>query len=557
MVNSRGQLSLCSSRSLNVLIVEDDLVDQKQMERLLRRSALSIAAIRHGLCLEDALALMDKEAFDVILVDLNLPDSDGLATVTALHKKEPNAAVIVATGQGGDELGLEALATGAQDYLVKGEFDSHTLTRTVRRAVERRQAQRVPQESEHRLKVVLDSILAGVVTADAETQEIIDANPVARDILGLSSEDLRGRACVRLVYKDINPPCEGGAGPSTGVRVGGSSTAEARLVRLDGAEIPVLKSVCTTTIRGREYVITSLIDITELKQSESNLKRAMEEAKNMNMLLRNATARANDMAAKAKTASAAKSRFLANMTHEIRTPMNGVMGMLDLAMDEALSPTVRKYLETCRSSASALLAIINDILDVSKVEAGKVSLEMVECDLDQLLADVDSLMHPQTLDKRLDFDVRLETPVPQVIRTDPTRLRQCLINLVGNAIKFTEAGHVAVKVSLCDEAGQSWVRFDVEDTGIGIPKDRQQVIFESFTQADNSTTRRYGGTGLGLTITRQLVELMGGRIGLTSEEGRGSTFSLILPTGVDPQGGTMITTVKRTACPFTQTHTQI
>jgi CheY-like chemotaxis protein/HPt (histidine-containing phosphotransfer) domain-containing protein len=248
----------------------------------------------------------------------------------------------------------------------------------------------------------------------------------------------------------------------------------------------------------------------------------------------------------AEMASAAKSQFLANMSHEIRTPMNGIMGMLDLAMDENLSPTVRQYLQTCRSSAKSLLSIINDILDVTKIEAGKITLETVESDLGKLLADIDSLMRPQTTDRKLDFAIQLLTPVPQLIRTDPTRLRQCLINLIGNATKFTEKGTVHVKVSVLD-AEQAMLRFDVEDTGIGIPKDRQEVIFESFTQADSSTTRRYGGTGLGLTITRQLADLMGGRIEMVSEPGRGSTFSLIVPAGVDPRGQKTIASLERQA----------
>ncbi len=411
MPSSHSQLSLSSSRSLAILIIEDDLVDQKQMERLLRKSAISISVIRHSIHLDEALALMSQQTFDVVLLDLNLPDSGGLATVTTVHRVDPNAAIVVATGEGAEERGLEAVAIGAQDYLIKGEFDAQTLARTVRYAVERRQAQRVLQESEHRLKLVLDSILTGVVMVDAETQEIVDANPVAREILGLS--DLVGRACARLICHD-SPSLPGDA-------MGCGSRREAVLVRGDGTEVPVLKSVSTTTIRGREYVITSFIDITDRKAAEVALRTAKEEAETVNELLMDATARANHLAAMAEMASAAKSRFLANMSHEIRTPMNGIMGMLDLALDENVSASVRQYLQTCRSSAKALLAIINDILDVSKIEAGKITLEVVDADLGKLLADIDSWMRPQTVDRKLDFSVLLSSPVPQFMRTDPTR----------------------------------------------------------------------------------------------------------------------------------------
>ncbi len=243
----------------------------------------------------------------------------------------------------------------------------------------------------------------------------------------------------------------------------------------------------------------------------------------------------------AEAANLAKSQFLANMSHEIRTPMNGVIGMLDLALDEALTDKAHDYLNTARSSGEALIEIINDILDISKIEAGKINVEMRECSLNDLLCDINCLMYPKIAAKGVEFKIILDCPVPEQIHSDPMRLRQCLINLVGNASKFTETGHIHLHVSTQRGENGPEIRFDVEDTGIGILPEKQKTIFESFSQADNSTTRKYGGTGLGLTITRQLAELLGGSILLTSEPGKGSVFSLAISAGTDIESEPLVT----------------
>jgi two-component system sensor histidine kinase/response regulator len=337
-----------------------------------------------------------------------------------------------------------------------------------------------------------------------EDCRIIEANQAALDTYGYSIDEL-----LAMTGYDLRTP-EAAARADDEIPAAGAFNVflETEHRRKDGSVFPVEVSIQSAVIDGEQIVVSMVRDVSERHESERAVREAL---------------------AKATNASRMKSEFLAAMSHEIRTPMNGVIGMTELLLETPLTAEQREYATTASESAHALLGVINGVLDFSKIEAGKVELEVVEIDLVRKVETVGNLLSPTARAKGVALMTYVDPAIPQRILGDPVRLRQVLVNLAGNGIKFTESGSVVLSADLVSRnVDRARVRFAVRDTGIGIDPSVLPALFEAFRQADGATTRRYGGTGLGLAISKRLVEAMGGTIEVVSRPGSGSTFSFTL-----------------------------
>jgi PAS domain S-box-containing protein len=395
---------------------------------------------------------------------------------------------------------------------------------TARELLEQRMQQRARE-----MRTVLDSAASAIVATDLRWR-ITTLNPAAEVLLGLPAAQALGsrvlrffepaqlRARARTLPADIRrvlwPSRPQRDVPLPAAEVG----QEWSCVRADGSRVPVLLSL--SVLRdGRDAPIGFLGVLTDLSE-----RKALEET------LRQRTTQA-------EAASRAKSAFLAHMSHEIRTPLNAVIGLSQLMARMELPADGRRFIAHIQQAGEQLLALTNDVLDLSRIEAGEMHLESVPFELATLLQALCAMVEPQAQAKGLALQLEMAEPeaVPGPLLGDPLRLKQVLLNLLGNAVKFTPAGRVTLRVAVtAREAGRVGLRFDVQDTGIGIAPEQRSRIFEPFTQADSSTTRRFGGTGLGLSIVRRLVDVMGGSLSLQSTPGQGSTFSVELALPLQP-----------------------
>jgi PAS domain S-box-containing protein len=432
--------------------------------------------------------------------------------VASLEDDQP-----VAEGAGRD---LEAVSA-RRDEVGRLARSFHRMLHAVDiRETRLRDAEEIVRHSEAYFRALIENVDDVVLLLD-ENVRIGYASPSLNRLLGKSSEDRRGRSLIELVHAEDQEGIAA-AVEEASARPGATATAEARIERADGAMRVVEASFHNLTAEPAVGgVIVTLRDVTESKRTQE-LNRAKEAAEQANRL---------------------KSEFLANMSHEIRTPMNGILGMTELTLDTDLTPEQRDYLETVQSSGEALLTLLNDILDFSKIEAGKLDLDSTTLSLRDCVSEALKSVALRAHKKGLELACHVRADVPDAVVGDPHRLRQVLINLVGNAVKFTDEGEILVAVAPLLPPPQGGrenngsadfveLHFSVRDTGIGIAPDKLRSVFEPFVQADGSTTRKHGGTGLGLSISMKLVELMGGRLWAESRPGEGSTFHFTALLGV-------------------------
>ncbi|MCX5793154.1 MAG: response regulator [Elusimicrobia bacterium] len=547
------------SEPIRVLVVDDTPDVRNVTARLLEKAGYAVETAGDG---EEALRAMRGRQPDLLLLDRYLPGIDGTEVCRRIRRDPALEHILVviisATCTESDEQ-AEGLESGADGYIARpiasrellARVESYArmirLSRSLRLQAEelrkgnenvrqtnlaslnlmedavaaRDRAERAGQalqKSEEKYRLLIENSHDIIYTLTAEGIFTF-VSPAWTTLLGHPVAEVLGRSFKEFVDPEDHAGCmeflEKVLGE--GQRQEG---VEYRVRHADGTWRWHTSSA--VPLRDDAGTVTSLQGIA---RDITRRKKAAAELLETNLQLAEATRRANDMAARAAAASVAKSQFLANMSHEIRTPMNGIIGMTGLLLDTELDADQRRYARIIGASGETLLGLINDILDFSKIEAGKLELETVNFDLSGLLEDFSAMLALHAQDKGLELSCATGCEVPVLLRGDPDRLRQILSNLAGNAVKFTGAGKVSIGVSLAeqDESGVL-LRFEVSDTGIGIPKDKLGVIFDKFMQVDSSITRQYGGSGLGLPIARQLAGMMGGTIGVDSEEGKGSKF---------------------------------
>jgi PAS domain S-box-containing protein len=380
--------------------------------------------------------------------------------------------------------------------------------RSARLAAQQRRSVATLRESEARKSAILTSALDAIIAMDA-AGDIVEFNPAAEQTFGYRREEVIGRSLAETII----PPAAAHREGLARFLVTQQSTllgrrVEVTAMRASGEEFPVEVAICMMPGDPPSFTAT-LRDITDRKRAQRELGAARDRA---------------------LEAARLKAEFVANMSHEIRTPMNIIFGMADMLLDSALSSEQDEHVRALRRNAEGLLRIVDDVLDFSKIEAGKLVLESIPLSMRRTIADTVDALAQRAERKGLALVVRIAPDVPDTVSGDPVRLRQVLLNLVDNAIKFTERGTIAVEATVESTTPDgAMVRFAVVDTGIGVPPEMKEAVFDAFTQADGTTTRRFGGTGLGLTISLQLVRLMGGRMWLESELGKGSAFFFTLP----------------------------
>jgi two-component system, sensor histidine kinase and response regulator len=497
-----------AATSVPILVIDDNAAKRMALRAVLLPLGYSIVEASSGLA---ALRCVMDQDFAVILLDVRMPTMGGFETAALIRQRRQSemTPIIFITAHGSDEIVTDRYVEGAVDFLfapvqpdelrAKVSFFANLFVKAEALAARAREV----QASADQLRLLTDSAPIGIFQTDAQNRYVY-TNPRWTEITGIPANDAVGRRWDTIIGAEQRATLAAEL-VSRAVFPAELSHRFEMPRRNSAPRIVLVTSRSMLNADGRTAGwVGTLADITAEAGAEAAMSAARDAATNASQL---------------------KSDFLANMSHEIRTPMNGVIGMADLLLETELGAVQRDYAQTVRNSGEALLTIINDILDYSKVEAGKLEIENIEFNVRTVVDDVVDLVAGSAQAKGLELVATVERDVPAAVSGDPVRVRQVLTNLLGNAIKFTRSGEVVVRVTAATDGGpDSAVRFEVSDTGDGIAPDKLGLIFAPFVQADTSTSRKYGGTGLGLAISSQLVALMGGEVGVSSDLGKGSAF---------------------------------
>jgi len=498
--------------SEKILLIEDNPADARLLEILLEETDLaSYTIITKPTFKEGQVLLRSGEQFEVILLDLYLPDSQKFEALEIIKAEFPNSNVIMMTGLNDKKIGLEAVKAGAQDFIVKGALDPENLAKTLRYAIERnRVIQRLEETQLHAMRSELEMTKSQKRYMEIFTQskdaiyistidgKLVDFNQSTEDLFGRSREELSNLDLHTLYHS--------------------KEQKNEFLLKLTNTD--AVKDYRIDIIRKdgevRNCLLTANILLSEDISSYNCILRDITESIQADQLRKARTLA--DQSAKMKT------QFIASISHEMRTPMNAILGMSNILVQTKLDEEQTNLVSSIKQSSEILLGIVNDILEISSIQNQKIVFEPEDFELRELMDNLMNVMQYKAQEKDLYFQVFIDSNVPNILRCDKLRLNQVLINLVGNAIKFTEQGYVKIYVDILNtfDTGVQ-LKFTVEDSGIGIPSDKIGAIFDTFTRVRNKE-KLYEGTGLGLSICKNIVEQQGGKLGVTSDFGHGSRF---------------------------------